>query len=84
MDNWVADLLILSTHYARRTLELSAKLMPMVIRNQNYSTCWIFGADGTNDQIRSKRPRTLEEFAYANCQEWPLAQLRALASVRRA
>ena len=50
----------------------------MFVQDQNYSTCWIFSRDGTNDQIRSKRPRTLEEFAYANCHEWPLAQLIAL------
>ena len=53
-------------------------LEEMFIRAQKYSTCWIFGADGTSDQIRSKQHRTLEELAYANSHDWLLAQLIAL------
>ena len=34
--------------------------------------------DGTSDQMRSKWHRTLKKLAYANSQEWPLAQLIAL------
>ena len=40
--------------------------------------CWILNADGTCAWKRSKRDRKLEEFAYANGQEWNFAKLIAV------
>ena len=56
----------------------SAHLEEMFTRAQNYSTCWIFGADGTRDEMHWKRHRTLAFSPYGIVHEWSFAKQIAL------
>ena len=49
---------------------------------KNCSTCWIFGADGTRDEMRWKTHHTLEQFAYTNCHEQARRQRRCAGCAR--
>ena len=56
----------------------SAHLEEMFTRAQNYSTCWIFGADGTRDEMHWKRHRTLAFSPYGIVHERSFAKQIAL------
>ena len=62
----------------RRQLFTRAHLEETFIHAEHYSTCCVLNAGGTRAGKRSKRDRTLEELAYANCHECNFAKLIAL------